>query len=100
MAPLQCFLYIQPFKMYWPSLLLFKTIYLAFFTNKIILYLPSAVCDYMGEKMASLFGITTPKYQYAIDEYYRIKKEVRFTTDNKKKSIVGIVGRVGVFPTK
>ncbi|KAG7247774.1 hypothetical protein CRUP_010369 [Coryphaenoides rupestris] len=29
----------------------------------------------MGEKMASLFGITTPKYQYAIDEYYRIKKE-------------------------
>ncbi|KAJ0063218.1 hypothetical protein NL108_013844, partial [Boleophthalmus pectinirostris] len=34
-----------------------------------------SVCDYMGEKMASLFGITTPKYQYAIDEYYRIKKE-------------------------
>lgn len=36
-----------------------------------------AVCDYMGEKLASLFGITSPKYQYAIDEYYRIKKEVR-----------------------
>lgn len=36
-----------------------------------------AVCDYMGEKLASLFGITTPKYQYAIDEYYRIKKEVQ-----------------------
>lgn len=35
-----------------------------------------AVCDYMGERLASLFGITTPKYQYAIDEYYRIKKEV------------------------
>lgn len=35
-----------------------------------------AVCDYMGEKLASLFGITTPKYQYAIDEYYRVKKEV------------------------
>ncbi|AWP16819.1 putative protein FAM177A1 [Scophthalmus maximus] len=34
-----------------------------------------SVCDYMGERMASLFGITTPKYQYAIDEYYRIKKE-------------------------
>ncbi|KAM3850588.1 protein FAM177A1 [Diretmus argenteus] len=34
-----------------------------------------SVCDYMGEKMASLFGITTPKYQYAIDEYYRIQKE-------------------------
>lgn len=26
--------------------------------------------------MASLFGITSAKYQYAIDEYYRIKKEV------------------------
>ncbi|XP_066550581.1 protein FAM177A1 isoform X2 [Amia ocellicauda] len=34
-----------------------------------------SVCDYMGEKMASLFGITSPKYQYAIDEYYRVKKE-------------------------
>lgn len=33
------------------------------------------VCDYMGEKLASLFGLTSPKYQYAIDEYYRIKKE-------------------------
>lgn len=39
-------------------------------------YICSAVCDYMGERLASLFGITTPKYQYAIDEYYRIKKEV------------------------
>uniref|UniRef100_A0A3B5M0K4 Family with sequence similarity 177 member A1 n=1 Tax=Xiphophorus couchianus TaxID=32473 RepID=A0A3B5M0K4_9TELE len=34
-----------------------------------------SVCDYMGEKLASLFGITSPKYQYAIDEYYRMKKE-------------------------
>ncbi|XP_071327568.1 protein FAM177A1 [Trachinotus anak] len=34
-----------------------------------------SVCDYMGERLASLFGITSPKYQYAIDEYYRIKKE-------------------------
>ncbi|KAM7376655.1 hypothetical protein PAMP_006377 [Pampus punctatissimus] len=33
------------------------------------------VCDYMGERLASLFGITSPKYQYAIDEYYRMKKE-------------------------
>ncbi|XP_016129551.1 protein FAM177A1-like [Sinocyclocheilus grahami] len=34
-----------------------------------------SVCDYLGEKVASLLGITTPKYQYAIDEYYRMKKE-------------------------
>lgn len=33
-------------------------------------------CDYLGETLASLLGITTPKYQYAIDEYYRMKKEV------------------------
>lgn len=26
--------------------------------------------------MASLFGITSAKYQYAIDEYYKMKKEV------------------------
>ncbi|MEQ2289566.1 hypothetical protein AMECASPLE_034451 [Ameca splendens] len=32
-------------------------------------------CDYLGERMASLFGITSAKYQYAIDEYHRIKKE-------------------------
>lgn len=36
----------------------------------------SAACDYMGERLASMFGITSPKYQYAIDEYYRIKKGV------------------------
>uniref|UniRef100_A0A3P9MEP3 Family with sequence similarity 177 member A1 n=1 Tax=Oryzias latipes TaxID=8090 RepID=A0A3P9MEP3_ORYLA len=34
-----------------------------------------SVCDYLGERLASLFGINAPKYQYAIDEYYRIKKE-------------------------
>ncbi|XP_066532067.1 protein FAM177A1 [Hoplias malabaricus] len=34
-----------------------------------------SVCDYLGERMAALLGITTPKYQYAIDEYYRMKKE-------------------------
>lgn len=35
-----------------------------------------AVCDFLGEKIASVLGISTPKYQYAIDEYYRMKKEV------------------------
>uniref|UniRef100_A0AAV2KD25 Protein FAM177A1-like n=1 Tax=Knipowitschia caucasica TaxID=637954 RepID=A0AAV2KD25_KNICA len=34
-----------------------------------------SACDYLGERMANLFGITSSKYQYAIDEYYRIKKE-------------------------
>lgn len=34
-----------------------------------------SACDYLGERMANLFGITSAKYQYAIDEYYRIKRE-------------------------
>ncbi|XP_019713604.1 protein FAM177A1-like isoform X4 [Hippocampus comes] len=34
-----------------------------------------SACDYLGERMASLFGITSAKYQYAIDEYYKMKKE-------------------------
>lgn len=34
-----------------------------------------SVCDYLGERLAALLGITSPKYQYAIDEYYRMRKE-------------------------
>lgn len=34
-----------------------------------------SACDYLGERMASFLGITSAKYQYAIDEYYRMKKE-------------------------
>ncbi|OPJ83169.1 protein FAM177A1 [Patagioenas fasciata monilis] len=34
-----------------------------------------SVCDFLGEKIASVLGISTPKYQYAIDEYYRMKRE-------------------------
>lgn len=49
------------------------------FTQCVCVFVFDVVCDYMGERLASLFGITTPKYQYAIDEYYRMKKEVRQT---------------------
>ncbi|XP_016118622.1 protein FAM177A1 isoform X2 [Sinocyclocheilus grahami] len=34
-----------------------------------------SACDLIGERMASLFGITSAKYQYAIDEYSRSKRE-------------------------
>ncbi|KAG7316261.1 hypothetical protein KOW79_019802 [Hemibagrus wyckioides] len=34
-----------------------------------------SACDYVGERMASLFGITSAKYQYAIDEYNRTHKQ-------------------------
>jgi len=33
------------------------------------------VCDYLGEKLAYFFGITSPKYQYAISEMERVQKE-------------------------
>uniref|UniRef100_A0A8C9R912 Uncharacterized protein n=1 Tax=Scleropages formosus TaxID=113540 RepID=A0A8C9R912_SCLFO len=33
-------------------------------------------CDYLGEKLASLAGLNTSKYQYAVDEYHRKNKEV------------------------
>ncbi|XP_050405649.1 protein FAM177A1 [Patella vulgata] len=33
------------------------------------------VADFCGEKLAWFFGITSPKYQHAIDEYYRLKEE-------------------------
>ncbi|XP_017756100.1 PREDICTED: protein FAM177A1 [Eufriesea mexicana] len=30
-------------------------------------------CDYVGEWLANLFGITAPKYQFEIDEFYRLQ---------------------------
>ncbi|GAB6024966.1 hypothetical protein CHUAL_010063 [Chamberlinius hualienensis] len=33
------------------------------------------VCDYLGEHVADFLGITSPKYQYEIEEYFRLKKE-------------------------
>ncbi|GFN82900.1 protein fam177a1 [Plakobranchus ocellatus] len=35
-----------------------------------------SAADYCGERLASLLGITTPKYQYAINEHNRIQKEI------------------------
>lgn len=31
-------------------------------------------CDYVGECLASFLGITAPKYQFEINEYYRLQK--------------------------
>lgn len=30
-------------------------------------------CDYVGECLASFFGITSPKYQFEINEFYRLQ---------------------------
>ncbi|CAM4538167.1 protein FAM177B [Lepidochelys kempii] len=32
-------------------------------------------CEFLGGKLATLFGLNEPKYQYAIDEYYRTQKK-------------------------
>lgn len=32
-------------------------------------------CDYVGEGLANFLGITSPKYQFEIDEYYRTKAQ-------------------------
>ena len=42
----------------------------------IVIYLFIAA-EYCGEKLADFFGITAPKYQYAINEYHRLQQEVR-----------------------
>lgn len=30
-------------------------------------------CDYVGEFLADFFGITAPKYQFEINEFYRLQ---------------------------
>nr|XP_054758114.1 protein FAM177A1-like [Lytechinus pictus] len=41
------------------------------------------VCDYLGEKLAYFFGITSPKYSYALSEYNRLEKEEREELDRQ-----------------
>lgn len=43
-----------------------------------------AVCDYLGESIASLLGITTPKYQWELEEYEKIEKEKQEMEEQKK----------------
>ncbi|XP_063803959.1 protein FAM177A1 isoform X2 [Pseudophryne corroboree] len=45
-----------------------------------------SVCDFLGEKIASVLGVSTPKYQYAIDEYYRVQKEVEEEEEENEMS--------------
>nr|XP_002735602.2 PREDICTED: protein FAM177A1-like [Saccoglossus kowalevskii] len=42
-------------------------------------------CEYLGEKLAWFFGITSPKYQYAIDEYYRNLREEKEEAEQAKR---------------
>ncbi|XP_023725778.1 protein FAM177A1 isoform X2 [Cryptotermes secundus] len=50
------------------------------------------VCDYMGEHLASILGITTPKYQYEIDEYNSIMAEEEERQKKKELEMGGWTG--------
>lgn len=34
-----------------------------------------AACDFVGERVAAVLGITTPKYNYEIEHFKKIQKE-------------------------
>ena len=50
-------------------------------------YFPT-VCDYLGERLAYFFGITSPKYGYALSEYNRLEKEVNVHESWLNQSII------------
>lgn len=43
------------------------------------------VAEFLGEKLAAFFGITTPRYQYVIDEFYRLKEQEREEEEAEKR---------------
>ncbi|XP_013787284.1 protein FAM177A1-like [Limulus polyphemus] len=48
-----------------------------------------AGCDFVGEKLAHFFGITTPKYQYELEEYQRMLKEEEEEKEKTAEENVG-----------
>ncbi|KAM9294444.1 protein FAM177A1 [Gastrophryne carolinensis] len=69
---------IDPSKLTWGPYLWFYMLRVATSTL--------SVCDFLGEKIASVLGVSTPKYQYAIDEYYRMQKEVEEEDEENEMS--------------
>ncbi|XP_031626674.1 protein FAM177A1 [Contarinia nasturtii] len=45
-----------------------------------------ATCDYVGEKIASALGITTPKYKYEIEQFKKIEKERKKAEEEEKST--------------
>lgn len=41
-------------------------------------------CDYVGEKCASILGITTPKYSYEIEQFKKMQKEREKVKEEEK----------------
>ncbi|ELU06014.1 hypothetical protein CAPTEDRAFT_116445, partial [Capitella teleta] len=56
-------------------------------------YSTFSAADVCGEKLAWFFGITSPKYQYAIDEYNRMRKEVSEKEEKKIYVILSCLRR-------
>ncbi|KAK7067068.1 hypothetical protein SK128_010787, partial [Halocaridina rubra] len=48
-----------------------------------------SACDYVGESLASFLGITSPKYQYEIDEYHRCLEEEKAREEEEKAEMSG-----------
>ncbi|XP_076063528.1 uncharacterized protein LOC143038368 isoform X2 [Oratosquilla oratoria] len=46
-------------------------------------------CDYLGESMANFLGITSPKYQYEMDEYQRTVAEEEEEKRKEKEEMAG-----------
>ncbi|OCT64800.1 protein FAM177A1 isoform X2 [Xenopus laevis] len=69
---------IDPSKLTWAPYLWFYMLRVATSTL--------SVCDFLGEKIASVLGVSTPKYQYAIDEYYRMQKEAEEEEEENEMS--------------
>ncbi|XP_045581021.2 protein FAM177A1 isoform X2 [Procambarus clarkii] len=48
-----------------------------------------SACDYVGEGLANVLGITSPKYQYEIDEYKRCEEEEKAEREETAAEIAG-----------
>lgn len=58
---------VEPSTLPWGHYLWFWATYLA---RRSLL-----TCDFLGGKLADLLGLTTPKYQYAVDEYFSVQDQ-------------------------
>lgn len=43
-----------------------------------------AACDYVGEKVAAALGITTPKFEYEIEQFKKIEMELEKVKEEEK----------------
>ncbi|KAK3879357.1 hypothetical protein Pcinc_016061 [Petrolisthes cinctipes] len=48
-----------------------------------------SVCDYVGGGMANILGITSPKFQYEIDEYHRCEEEEKEEREEEAAQMAG-----------